>query len=204
MKTNDWIGNKNSCRAALGISKNGYMFDRAIGDYYATDPEALRAFLNVVNFDWAGHTVWECACGSGNLSKVLESVPGLNVFSSDLYNRGYGRSYIDFLKSGIPDGVDIILTNPPYKYAVQFIEHALDILPMDGYCIMLLPVTYLAGKERYDKLFSKGWLQTVWVFSGRFYVWKNNVQTTMKSMQQYAWFVFSKRWCLEPTINWIR
>ena len=41
--------------------------------------------------------VWECACGEGHISKVLES-HGYNVVSTDLVYRGYGRlNPCDFL-----------------------------------------------------------------------------------------------------------
>lgn len=204
----DWKGNSNSVRAAMGISSKGYNYDRAGGDYYATDPAAMRALLEAAQFDWSGHTVWECACGAGNLSKELEKVPGLKVISTDLYDRGYGTAGVDFLKAELPAGVDVIITNPPYKYATEFILHALEILPKAGYCVMLLPITYIAGKERYDKIYKHFSLKSVFVFSGRFHVYKNNdIEASGKSnsMQQYAWFVFSAHRCeFYPEIHWIR
>lgn len=203
----DWNGNKNSVRAALGVSSKGYGYDRASGDYYATDPYALRAFLEVAEFDWSGKTVWECACGAGNLSKVLEMIPGVNVISTDLYDRGYGTAGVDFLKAELPDGVDVILTNPPYKYATEFILHALEILPRDGYCVLFLPITYLSGKERYDTIYRYLYLKSGFVFSGRVHVYKNNdVEASGKSnsMQQYAWFVFSREYYHPTHLFWIR
>ena len=87
----DWNGNNNSVRAAIGVSSKGFGYDRAAGDYYATDPEALRVFLEHTSyFNWSEHTVWECACGAGNLSKELGKIAGLTVISTDLYDRGYG------------------------------------------------------------------------------------------------------------------
>ena len=47
-----------------------------------------------------------------------------------------------------------ILTNPPYKYAQEFVEHALALLKVGGYCVMLLKIQFLEGKAR-RKLFDK-------------------------------------------------
>lgn len=96
--------------------------------------------------------VWECACGEGHLSEVLKA-HGYKVKSSDIIDRGYpGTEVIDFLKVS-KENVKIdfsrdIITNPPYKYAKEFVEHALDI-SMDGTKIaMFLKVQFLEGKAR--------------------------------------------------------
>lgn len=80
--------------------------------------------------------IWECACGEGHLSKVLEN-RGYKVYSTDLIDRGFGDGNIDFLKY---DGKKIhcdILTNPPYKYAKEFVKksflsvfHNIDLLDL--------------------------------------------------------------------------
>ena len=70
--------------------------------------------------------IWECACGEGHLSERLKQY-GYNVYSSDLIDRGYGEGGVDFLTDNRLWHGDII-TNPPYKYAKEFVEHALDIV----------------------------------------------------------------------------
>jgi len=82
---------------------------------------------------------------------------GYDVISTDLVYRGYGWGGIDFLKPDekytAPKQCDII-TNPPYKYAKEFVEHALDIIA-DGYKVaMFLKLQFLEGKAR-KELFSK-------------------------------------------------
>ena len=68
----DWIGNKISTYAQLGAS-NHSDHKREVNDYYATDPQSLRIFLEALNHDdiKLHHKIWECACGEGHLSKVL-------------------------------------------------------------------------------------------------------------------------------------
>jgi 2-polyprenyl-3-methyl-5-hydroxy-6-metoxy-1,4-benzoquinol methylase len=42
--------------------------------------------------------IWECACGNGAMSKVMIK-NGYDVYSSDLINRDYGETGVDFLES---------------------------------------------------------------------------------------------------------
>ena len=64
-------------------------------DFYPTPEWATRALIDSERFDG---DIWECACGDGAMSTVLES-NGSYVFSSDLYDRGYGETGIDFRKA---------------------------------------------------------------------------------------------------------
>src|SRR5437867_3444378 len=63
-------------------------------DFFPTPSWATFALID--NEKMQGD-IWECACGDGAMSRVLEQT-GLPVFSSDLYERGYGEAGIDFLK----------------------------------------------------------------------------------------------------------
>ena len=72
--------------AVLGAS-NHSTNEREENDYYATDPIAMELLLDIEQFS---PEVWECACGEGHLSKVLES-RGYHVMSTDLIDRGLGN-----------------------------------------------------------------------------------------------------------------
>ena len=89
----DWTGGYNSIFKTLGAS-NHTERERQKEDFYATDPKALDLFYPKFPLH---HKVWECACGSGELSKWLES-RGHDVLSTDLVDRGYGTYGVDFLK----------------------------------------------------------------------------------------------------------
>src|SRR3981189_782245 len=62
-------------------------------DFFPTPAWATHALID--NESFSGN-IWESACGNGAMSDVLEQT-GQSVFSSDLYDRGYGESGIDFL-----------------------------------------------------------------------------------------------------------
>ena len=156
----DWTGDKNSIFKTLGAS-NHTEKEREINDYYATEPKALELLLELETFS---NRVWEPACGQGHLSEVLKN-SGYNAASSDLVYRGYGYGNVDFLKVSKPFDGDII-TNPPYKYAKEFVEHALDIVT-DGHKVaMFLKVQFLEGKARRE-LFEKHPPKVIYVASSR-------------------------------------
>ena len=123
----DWIGNRMSIYATQGASNHSEL-ERVQHDYYATDPIAIDWLLSVEDLQGV---IWECACGEGHLSKRLEE-HGKTVMSTDLIDRGYGYGGLDFLKVKDRDFVDNIVTNPPYKYALEFCEKALDVVREGG------------------------------------------------------------------------
>jgi hypothetical protein len=84
-------------------------------DFFSTPRWATYALIDSEKFSG---DIWECACGDGTMSKVLEET-GCAVLSSDLYDRGYGEVGLDFLTSN--RYADNIVTNPPYNCAEGFV-----------------------------------------------------------------------------------
>ena len=137
----DWSGNSRAPFAALGSSECSARA-RAQNDYYATDPKAIDALDKLLPLN--GLHIWECACGEGHLSKRMKEL-GAKVVSTDLYDRNYGTPGVDFLKQ-TRLLAPIIVTNPPYKYAQEFVEKSLG-LGADKVC-MFLKLTFLEGQKR--------------------------------------------------------
>lgn len=197
----DWVGNTNSIFKNLAASNHSET-ERQIDDYYATDPKALEMLLEHEKFN---SYIWECACGGGHLSRVL-CEKGYKVKSSDIADRGFeGTEIIDFLKVTKEDiKKDFprdIITNPPYKYAFDFIQHALEI-SMDSVKIaMLLKIQFLEGQKR-QELFLKNPPKYVYVFSKRIECAKNG-NFTGGSAVCYAWFIWEKGWFGSPKIRWL-
>ena len=196
----DWTGNSNSIFKTLGAS-NHTEKERQGEDYYATDPIAAKLLLSVEDFDGP---IWECACGEGHLSKVFADA-GCIVRSSDLIERGYGEQY-DFLAMENQDWGGHIVTNPPYKYATEFVYKALSIIPDGKKVAMFLKVQFLEGKER-RRLFDLYPPKTIYVSSGRILCAKNGRFDEMKSFGggaiAYAWFVWQKGFRGDTIVKWI-
>lgn len=193
----DWTGNKVSYITTNGFANNRN-YERENNDYYATEPKAIELLLELEDF--SNLHVWECACGEGHLSKAMQK-KGLTVYSSDIISRGFGNVY-DFLSSENKVWKGHIITNPPYKYAKEFIEKSLNIV--DNYCkiAMFLPIRYTEGKER-KKLFQKYPPKVIYVSSSRLKCAINGNFDAMKgSATSYAWFIWEKGFNGETIIKW--
>ena len=201
----DWTGNQNSIYKTLGAS-NHTDKERENNDYYATEPRAIELLLELEDFS---PYVWECACGGGHLSEVLKK-HGYKVKSSDIIDRGYPETEIvDFLKITKADikndfSRDII-TNPPYKYAKEFVKHAIDISMDSTKIAMFLKVQFLEGKAR-KALFEKYPPKKIYVSSSRLLCAKNGEFQKMRdgggSAVAYAWFIWEKGFSGEPIVRW--
>lgn len=198
----DWAGNKRTTFVTLG-SSNHSEGEREANDYYATDPHALELFLEAIkrdNFKLCKR-IWECACGQGHLSKILID-KGYIVKSTDLIDRGYGEGGIDFLKQRERWHGDI-LTNPPYKYAEDFVEKALKLLEQGNHCVMFLKVQFLEGQSRRE-LFEYCPPKYVYVHSKRANCAKNgNFEKYGSSAICYCWYIWEKGFKGESKIRWI-
>lgn len=196
----DWIGNSKSIFTTLGAS-NHTDKQRQNEDYYATDPIAAELLLDVENFDG---DIWECACGEKHLAKVFEE-HGYNVRSSDLIDR-CGNEVFDFLSMENQEWNGDIITNPPYKYAKEFVEKALQIIPNGNKVAMFLKVQFLEGKER-KKLFLNYPPKYIYVSSSRILCAKNAEFERMKqgggSAVAYAWYVWEKGYKGNTILKWI-
>lgn len=196
----DWLGNKNSLYKTLGAS-NHTDKERQSEDFYATDPIAAELLLSVETFS---KKIWEPACGQGHLSEVFVK-HGYDVRSTDIVDRGYGEQ-LDFLFFNDEKWDGDIITNPPYKYASDFIYKALDLVE-DGHKIcMFLKVQFLEGKER-KKLYEKYPPKVIYVSSSRILCAKNGEFQKMiesgGSAMAYAWFVWEKGYKGDTILKWI-
>lgn len=196
----DWIGTSESVFkniAGVGHSK----CEREEHDYYATSPIATKLLMQLETFD---KNIWEPACGEKHITKVLES-HGYNVFSSDIINRTGDIKTLDFLQSNIKWDGDII-TNPPYKYAHEFVEKALDCIS-DGHKIaMFLKIQFLEGKKR-KQFFIENPPKRIWVSSSRLSCamngnWDDKENECSESAVCYCWFIWEKGYKGDTVIKW--
>ena len=173
--------------------------ERQREDYYATDPAAIEPLLDNVYFE----DVWECACGGGHLSGVLEK-RGLLKRKSDIIDRGCGAEIFDFLNDFENTEWDgDIVTNPPFANAQEFVEKSLSIIKEGRRAAFLLRIQFLEGLER-RKLFDREPPKYVMVFSQRAVCAKNgDFSKYSGSAMCYAWFVWEKGYVGDTVVRWI-
>lgn len=181
----------------LGVNPNA---EREVNDFYATHPSAIITALPKLKEYGLNNNVWECACGIGSISEVLKN-NGYNVYSSDLIDRGYGEVK-DFLKCQDKFNGDII-TNPPFKYAVEFVEKSMELLEDGNKAFFFLKIQFAESQER-KELFEKYPIKAVLAYSKRQRCCKDAEFDKYKSATQfYAWFIFEKGYKGKTILDWI-
>ncbi len=194
----DWTGNTNSVFKTLSATSHTTE-ERETNDFYATEPLAISLLLEMEKFN---HNIWEPAAGDGSLSKVLEQ-NGYIVKSTDLIDRGYCISGVDFLQQTEKFDGDII-TNPPYSLAKEFVEHALNIISDGNKVAMFLKMQFMETKGRKD-LFLNNPPKVVYVSSSRLICAKNGdfeAARKVGSAVAYCWFVWEKGFYGDTIIKW--
>lgn len=153
-------------------------------DFYPTPPWAT--FARIDNETFTGD-IWECACGDGSMSRVLEET-NCPVTSSDLYDSGYGEVGVDFLNA--TRQVDNIITNPPYNSAEGFVKKGVSLAKRKF--ALLLRLAFLEGANRARTIFTVCPPSRVWVFSERVTFYPVGVEVKGTGTTAYAWFVWDK------------
>ena len=147
----------------------------------------------------------------GHLAKVFEEAGKLSL-ATDIVYRGYGNlNPIDFLAWGDYWNGDIV-TNPPYKNALEFIKKALAIVPDGRKVCMFLKIQFLESQAR-KKFFIENPPRKIYVSSsriacainGEFEKWdeKKQKMIPVESAVCYAWYVWEKGYKGKPEIDWI-
>ncbi len=153
-------------------------------DFFPTPRWATHALIDNEKFNGE---IWESACGDGAMSRVLEET-GQPVRSSDLFDRGFGESGIDFLSP--LSSADNIVTNPPYNCAEGFVASGIKYSRKKF--ALLLRLAFLEGANRANTIFAKSPPSRVWVFSERITFYPTGVEPKGSGTTAYAWFVWDK------------
>lgn len=138
------------------------------------------------------------------MAQVLEN-NGYEVIATDLIYRGYGdEESLNFLEETLEDFEGDIITNPPYKYAFEFVQKALDSIEIGHKVAMFLKLQFLEGKKR-KEFFKENPPKVVYVASSRLNCAMNGDFEKYPSNNAicYAWFVWEKGFKGDPIIKWI-
>lgn len=154
-------------------------------------------------------SIWEPACGRGAISKVFRE-RGHEVYSTDLFEYGYGTADVNFLISSCLFGDyhyvhDNIVTNPPPNQALDFIRVAKKYARFK--IALLLKTTFLETVERRamfsDKEFA---FKKMYQFVRRLTFHEGDAEKVKDKnggMLSLAWFVWERGYEGNAQIDWI-
>lgn len=179
---------------------------RANLDFYCTDPDIVRALLDV---EQISNNVWEPAAGAGHIVDVLEEF-GKKVVATDVAVRpeySNVRGGVDFLScSGCYDGT--IITNPPFTKngVMNFALKALEVIkpnPLNK-VIMYAKINFLESYTRFKELFSKRPPRVVYLFPKRPKFGKVGSLSDVANTEMHCWVVWDSIPTYEPPIiKWL-
>jgi hypothetical protein len=179
------------------IHYSGY--DREGRDFYATPDWVTEALLQHIHFRGP---IWEPCCGDGAMSNILVA-HGYEVVSTDIVDRGFGASGVDFLTCHtVPPGCRCIVTNPPYgdsgshteqsrspRAMLDFVRQALSLTAsIQGQLALLVRLQWIAG-HRAATLMSAAPFVAVVVLRQRIR-WFELGERTNTAQHHHAWVVF--------------
>lgn len=179
-----WEGGMTCLSTGTGSATHTFA-DRG-DDLYETPPEATQALLKAFELP---KTIWEPAAGRGAIVRVLEGA-GHHVICSDKVDYGFGYPQQDFLTDIFVPPVDAIVTNPPFRHAMDFVRLGIQRSPL---VVMLLRLAFLES-ERRRQILDNGHLREVLVFRNRLPMmhrdgWSGN---KVSNPTAFAWFIWDR------------
>jgi hypothetical protein len=144
-------------------------------------------------------SVWEPACNRGHMAKPLREYFG-TVHTSDIHDYSGDGPFcqdrvIDFLwpdsdsESPVIQGVDWVVTNPPFRLAEQFIHRAWQVKGVQGVAV-IVRTAFLEGVGRYNTLFRDNPPSIVAQFTERVPMVKGRLTATGSTATAYCWLVW--------------
>lgn len=133
--------------------------DNHISDYYVTPIETIQQFLQAFNeveniFQNEDIVILDPCAGGDSKNPmsypealVREGVDSRSIFTVDIREDSLAEIKGNFLTLDKGD-FDVIISNPPFKLALEFIEHSLQQTREDGFVIMLLRLNFFETKTR--------------------------------------------------------
>ena len=168
---------------------------RRESDFYATPLKTVYSLLSNYSEIYSEDLILEPSAGNGNIIEALRSVGYDNYIEAveirpeefgNLYPIASAVSCCDYLTEFTGEGYDVIIGNPPYSLAQEFIDKSLGILRPGGRLIFLLRTSFLESQKRFS------WWQDK--LPNKLYVLNERPSFTGKGTDasSYSWFIWEK------------
>ena len=170
---------------------------REDSDNYKT-PEWLSEAIIDVHFQnppWLKsrpYRMLEPACGDGAIANILEKKVPSHIAHEldcvDIRDTGYGVVR-NFLEMPADPTYDLVLTNPPYSLAKEYVDHGRKFLRKGGWLFLLLRCNFFGSQKR-----AAWWRENI---PAEIHITPRRPSFTKQGTDatEYAWF----GWCAEST-----
>lgn len=169
---------------------------RSEADWYETPPYAVERLLEVPGLSFPGGTWCDPGAGAGAIIRTTNLVRAdiskwvaieiREECKAPLIQTGAEVRIADFLDNpDIMGDVDVILTNPPYRLAMDFIEAC---LPRARFVCMLLRLNFLGSEKRAS--FMRGFAPDIYLLPNRPSFCLNKKGRPGTDSPEYGWFLW--------------
>lgn len=126
-------------------------------DFYPTPIPTIETFLDVFPLR-GGIEVLEPGAGSGNIIKTLQKYGDFSIDAVEirpeeaqhLQDLGVNVIIDNFLSMDLGKKYDLIIGNPPFNQAIEFVEKSLGLLKPGGRLIFLLRTAFMESDQRFE------------------------------------------------------
>lgn len=180
-------------------------------DHYPTDPAVALAALRLLPHDLGrrhpDHTppfIVDPGAGSGVYGAAARQIwPDAEISGCDIRDLPQPAAYDqwiprwDFVTQAVGGGANLVMGNPPYKFAEEFIRKGFRFLTDGGYINFLLRLSFLEGQKRARGLWKDFPLQSVHVLAAR----PSFTGDGRTDATAYAIFILQKGWTGTTTLH---
>ena len=168
---------------------------RKDADYYATPRNAINSLLKNYKIADPGDLILEPSAGNGAIIEAIRANGYMNHIHAieireeeqeALLRHADSIAIQDYMNTDSKEKFNVIIGNPPFSLAQEFIEKSLEILHPEGKLIFLLRTNFLESKKRFE------WWQDK--LPTRLYVLSSRPSFTGKGTDatSYSWFIWEK------------
>ena len=133
--------------------------ERNANDYYRTPVDDVMAFLKESGLSLDNQLIYD-PCSGGDVNNDMSYPAALSqwacnstVVTSDIREDSPAEYHIDYLNDDfVCVEPDVIISNPPFKDSLEFVERALENVREGGLVIFLLRLSFLESLKRKDFL----------------------------------------------------
>lgn len=178
------------------MSSTNRGYQRHISDFYITPQEPIRQFL--VKF-LSIETLPEYSSildpSAGGNDKYDMPYPAVlkklnlncnNLDTLDIRDNSKAYSNMNYLESNVWSKYDLIITNPPFNLALDFITKALDDVTFNGFVVMLLRLNFFGSQSR-QKFFAENMPKHCFVHSKRISFFPEDVIIPFFNKKKNKW-----------------
>ena len=193
--------------------------ERAKDDFYQSSTEIANALFECVKVGIKRNDLYaegleetviiDSSVGTGTLLEPFR-YKCWSLIGYDIADRGYKFvSVQDWLTvKEIPNPRNkpkVIVQNPPFKLALEFVQHSLELLNNGELLFSLHRIQFLEGLERFENLYKNKYKRPkyVFVFTKRVSCITPDIENKGQNAVCFAWFMWQKGYRGSTQIKWI-